>query len=87
MLHETNMAKYFRAEGINTTCYVHNIIYIRPILNKTTYELFEGRKPSISYFSQFGCICYILNKKVYLTKFDANAQKCTFLGYFERSKA
>ena len=37
MLHETDMAKYFWAEAINTTCYVHNRIYIKPILNKTTY--------------------------------------------------
>jgi hypothetical protein len=87
MLHETDMAKYFWAEAINTSCYVDNRIYIRYILNKTTYELFKGRKPSIAYFHQFGCTCYILNNKVYLTKFDAKAQKCIFLGYSKRSKA
>ena len=59
----------------------------QPLLNKTTYELFEGRKPNISYFHQFGCTCYILNNKVYLKKFDAKAQKGIFLGYSERSKA
>jgi len=63
------------------------MIYIRLILNKTTYELFKGRKPNISYFHQFGCTCYILNNKVYLKKFDAKAQRGIFLGYSERSKA
>jgi len=63
------------------------MIYIRPILNKTAYELFKSRKPNISYFHQFGCTCYILNNKVYLKKFDAKAQKGIFLGYSERSKA
>ena len=58
-----------------------------PLLNKTTYELFKGRKPNISYFHQFGCTCYILNNKVYLKKFDEKAQKGIFLGYSERSKA
>jgi len=57
------------------------------MLNKTTYELFKGRKPNISYFHQFGCTCSILNNKVYLKKFDAKAQKGIFLGYSERSKA
>jgi len=57
------------------------------LLNKTTYELFKGSKPNISYFHQFGCTCYILNNKVYLKKFDAKAQKGIFLGYSERSKA
>jgi len=66
---------------------VTNRIYIRPMLNKTAYELFKGRKPNISYFHQFGCTCYILNNKVYLKKFDAKAQKGIFLDYSERSKA
>jgi transposase InsO family protein len=87
MIHENNLAKHFLAELVNTTCYVKNRIYIRPILDKTTYELFKGRKPNISYIHQFGCTCYILNKKVYLKKFDAKAQRGIFLGYFERSKA
>jgi len=87
MIHENNLAKHFWAEAVNTTCYVQNRIYIRPLLNKTAYELFKGRKPNISYFHQFACTCYILNNKVYLKKFDAKAQKGIFLGYFERSKA
>jgi len=87
MLHENNLAKHFWAEAVNTACYVQNRIYIRPLLNRTAYELFKGWKPNISYFHQFGCTCYILNNKVYLKKFDAKAQKGIFLGYFERSKA
>jgi len=87
MIHENNLAKHFWAEAVNTTCYVQNIIYIRPILEKTTYELFKGRRPNISYFHQFGCTCYIQNNKLYLEKFDAKAQRGIFLGYSERSKA
>jgi len=87
MIHENNLANFFWAEAVNTTCYVQNRIYIRPFLNKSAYELFKGRKPNISYFHQFGCTCYILNNKVYLKKFDAKAQKGMFLGYSERSKA
>ena len=87
MIHENNLAKHFWAEAVNTACYVQNRIYIRPILEKTAYELFKGRKPNISYFHQFGCTCYILNNKLYLKKFDAKAQRGIFLGYSERSKA
>src|SRR5215213_6988056 len=57
------------------------------MLNKTSYELFRGRKPNISYFHQFGCTCYILNTKDYLKKFDARATKGIFIGYSKRSKA
>jgi len=81
------LAKHFWAEVVNITCYVQNRIYIRPILNKTSCELFKGRRPNISYFHQFGCTCYIINNKVYLKKFDAKAQRGILLGYSERSKA
>ena len=87
MIHENNLAKNFWAEAVNTTCYVQNIIYIRPILEKTTYEFFKGRRLNISCFHQFGCTCYILNNKLYLKKFDAKAQREIFLGCSERSKA
>ena len=87
MIHENNLATHFWAEAVNTTCYVQNRIYIRPILEKTAYELFKGIRPIISYFHQFGCTCYILNNNLYLKKFDAKAQRGIFLDYFERSKA
>jgi hypothetical protein len=87
MIHENNLAKHFRAEAVNTSCCVQNRIYIGHILEKTSYELFKGIRPNISYFHQFGCTCYILNHKVHLKKFDAKAQRGIFLGYSERSKA
>jgi len=87
MIHAKNLAKHLWAEAVNTTCYVQNRIYMRPILEKTAYELFKGRRPNISYFYQFGCTCYILNNKLYLNKFIAKAQRGIFLGYSKRSKA
>src|SRR4051812_5740836 len=86
MIYETNMAKYFWAEAINSACYIQNRISIRPILNKTPYKLWKNRKPDISYFHPFGCTCYILNTKDHLSKFDSKAQKCFLLRYSERSK-
>jgi IS30 family transposase len=65
MINETNIAKHFWAEAINTTCYIQNKISIRPILNKTPYELWKNSKPNISYFHPFGCTCYILNTRIY----------------------
>lgn len=86
MIHENKLPKYLWPEAVNPTCYVHNRIYIRHIMIKTSYELFKGRNPNISYFHQFRCTCHILNNKVYLNKFDAKVHKGIFLGYFERSK-
>ena len=61
---------------------------IRPILKKTPYELFKGRKPNISYFHPFGCKCFVLNNgKDNLGKFDAKSDEGIFLGYSTNSKA
>jgi len=67
---------------------VLNRILIRPILKKTPYELFKGRKPNISHFRVFGCKCFILNNgKDNLGKFDSKANGGIFLGYSSQSHA
>nr|KYP33248.1 Retrovirus-related Pol polyprotein from transposon TNT 1-94 [Cajanus cajan] len=88
MLNETKLPKYFWADAINTTCHVLNKVLIRPILKRTPYEIYNGRKPNISYFTVFGCKCFVLNNgKEQLGKFDAKADEAIFLGYSTNSKA
>jgi hypothetical protein len=48
MLIENGLAKHYWAEAANTTNYVLNRCLIKPILKKTPYELFKGRKPNIA---------------------------------------
>ncbi|KAG8639484.1 hypothetical protein MANES_14G146816v8 [Manihot esculenta] len=38
-------------------------VLIRPLLNRTPYELWNGKKPRVSYFRVFSCKCFILNNK------------------------
>ena len=88
MLNERNLPKYFWADAVNTACYVMNRAMIRPILNKTPYELYKGRKPNISHLHVFGCKCFVLNNgKDNLGKFDAKSDEAIFLGYSSTSKA
>ena len=86
MLHEYNLPLYFWAEAVNTSCYISNRVFKRPILNKTSYELWKNRKPKISYLRVFGCKCFILNTKNNLGKFDSKADEGIFLGYSTSSK-
>ena len=87
MICENNLPNYFWAEAVNTSCYILNRCLIRPLLKKTPYELWKGRKPNISHFHVFGCKCYILNTKDNLGKFDSRSDKGIFLGYSTTSKA
>ncbi|KAK8608159.1 hypothetical protein V6N13_023590 [Hibiscus sabdariffa] len=88
MLCENNLPKYFWAEATNTSCYIINRVMIRPILNKTPYEILKNKRPNISYFHPFGCKCFVLNNgKENLGKFDAKSDEAIFLGYSLSSKA
>jgi len=82
------LPKYFWADAINTACHVLNRVIIRPILDKTPYELLKGRKPNLSHLRVFGCKCFVLNNgKDKLGTFDAKADDGIFLGYSSNSKA
>ena len=88
MLLENNLPKSFWAEAVNTANYILNRCLIRPILKKTPYELFKGRKPNISYFKPFGCTCFVHNNgKDNLGKFDSRSDEAIFIGYASNSKA
>jgi len=65
-----------------------NRALIRPILKKTPYELYKGRKSNISHFHVFGCKCFVLNNgKDNLGKLDAKSDEGIFLGYSLNSEA
>jgi len=88
MLNETGLPKYFWADAVSIACYVLNRVFIRPILKKTPYELFRGRKPNMSHLKVFGCKCFILNNgKDNLGKFDSKSDEGIFLGYSQHGHA
>ena len=88
MLCENSLPRYFWAEAINTTSYILNRALVRPILKKTPYELWKGRRLNISYFHVFGCKCFIHNNdKDNLEKIDPKFDEGIFLGYSTSSKA
>ncbi|GKV15616.1 hypothetical protein SLEP1_g26391 [Rubroshorea leprosula] len=88
MICENDLPKSFWAEAVATSCYLLNRVMVRPILNKTPYEIYKGRKPKISYFRAFGCKCFVLNNgKDSLGKFDSKSDEGIFVGYSTSSKA
>ncbi|KAJ9557264.1 LOW QUALITY PROTEIN: hypothetical protein OSB04_011878 [Centaurea solstitialis] len=66
------------------SCYTQNRSLITKRLGKTPYELFKGKKPKIGFFHVFGCICYVLNDRDHLGKFDP---KGNLHGIFSHPKA
>jgi transposase InsO family protein len=87
MLNEQNIPQKFWCNAVDTSTYILNRVLIRPFLNKTPYELYKGKKPTLGYFRVFGSKCFILNTKDYLTKFDPKSYEGVFLGYSQNIKA
>ncbi|CAN0917421.1 Retrovirus-related Pol polyprotein from transposon TNT 1-94 [Linum grandiflorum] len=87
MLNDFGLATRFWGEAVNTACYIINRALIRSKINKTPYELWKGKRPSISYFKPFGCKSFILNTKDHLGKFDSKFDEGIFVGYSSHSRA
>ena len=88
MISQANISQGFWAEAVNTACYTQNRSLIVKGAGKTPYELWNGRKPNVSYFHTFGCKCYVHNNgKTQLRAFDEKADEGVFLGYSSTSKA
>ena len=88
LLISSKLPREFWNEAIRTSCYILNRALIRPLLNKTSYELFRNRTPNVSHLKVFGCRCYIHNNgKDNLEKFDPRSDEGVFLGYSKTSRA
>src|SRR3954469_22307130 len=56
-------------------------------LDEDPYELLTGHKPNIKYFRVFGCKCFFLNKKDWLSKFQSKKIEGIFVGYVSNAHA
>ncbi|GJW01386.1 ribonuclease H-like domain-containing protein [Tanacetum coccineum] len=63
MLADSKLPTTFWAKAVNTACYVQNKVLVVKPHNKTPYELFHGRTPTLSFMRPFGCPVTILNTK------------------------
>nr|GEV41755.1 retrovirus-related Pol polyprotein from transposon TNT 1-94 [Tanacetum cinerariifolium] len=87
MLADSKLPTIFWAEAVNTACYVQNIVLVVKPHNKTPYELFHGRTPTLSFMRPFMYPDTILNTIDHLGKFDGKADEGFFVGYPFNSKA
>ncbi|KAK1653507.1 hypothetical protein QYE76_071312 [Lolium multiflorum] len=87
MLSEFNSPHNFWGEAISTVVHYSNRLFLRPLHNKTPYELLTGNKPNVMYIHVFGCKCLVKNNKGKLGKFETRTIEGTFVGYAENTHA
>nr|GEU99160.1 hypothetical protein [Tanacetum cinerariifolium] len=77
MLIFSKASLFLLAEAINTACYTQLRSLIRLRYNKTPYELMQDKKPDLSFFHDFGALCYPTNDNNDLNKLDTKADIAT----------
>nr|GEX27654.1 hypothetical protein [Tanacetum cinerariifolium] len=87
MLADSKLPTTFYAETVSTTCYVQNKVLVVKPHNKTPYELFHGRIPTLSFMKPFRCLVTILNTIDHLRQFDGKGDEGFFVRYYLNSKA
>ena len=87
MLKEAQLSDGYWKEATRTTVHILNRGQIRINGDKTLYEIWFGRVPSVKYFKVFGSKCYIKRLDEDLRKFDARYDEGIFVGYSFTKKA
>jgi hypothetical protein len=86
MMFFKNVKLMFWADVVLCAFYVKNMCPSRALENKTSYEMWYGRIPSVRHLRVFGSTCYALIPKEQRSKLDARSRKCIFLGYSNTTK-
>ena len=73
-------------EVLLTACHVHNRVLSKKI-QSFPYELWNSKKPNLSYFKVWGCIAYFRVLDPKRTKLGFRAIKSVLVGYAVNSKA
>nr|GEW30267.1 transcription factor EGL1 isoform X2 [Tanacetum cinerariifolium] len=87
MLNNAKLLKQFWGEAVNTACYTQNRSIIIKRNRKTSYDVFRGRSPDISYFHVFGCRVHIHSHRDHLGKSNEKDDDGFFPGYSLVAKA
>jgi hypothetical protein len=85
MISHTSLLLNLWGETLKTTTYILNRVPTKAA-NKTPYELWTGRKPSLQYFRIWGCPAEARPYRSQEKKLDERTISCYFIGYAERSR-
>ena len=86
MLKDKGLSNFFWMKVVYMAVYLMNRYLTKVLQNKTPFEAWSGRKPSMKHFKVFGCICYAHIPKERKHKLDEVSKKYIFVGYSSKSK-
>lgn len=87
MLHHRSLPLEFWGEAVNTTIYILNRVSSRTLHGTTPHTKWYGEPPDVSYFWEFGSLCYGHIPKQIHQNLESKARECLFVGYYTTAKA
>ena len=87
MLDDSGTPDTFWGEATHIAANILNKAHVRVNSDKTPFELWYGKPPTVKHFRVFGSKFFIKNNNEKLGKFEPRADEGIFLGYSSRSKA
>lgn len=85
MMSHTTLPIRLCGEALKTAAHILNRVPTKAA-NKTPYELWTGRKPSLKYFRIWGSPAEVRPYRPNKKKLDERTVSCYFIGYSERSR-
>ena len=86
MLHYPGLFYKFWAEAVSNAVCVLNATSTTSLNGKVPFEVFYGKKPSVSHYHKYSCDCSAFISKEKRTKWAPKSCKCYFLGYSSQTK-
>ena len=83
MMGFATLSTSFWGYALESACYLLNRVPSKSV-NKTPYEIWNGRKPSLSHLRVWGCPAYV--KHLETDKLGPRSDRCLFVGYPKESK-
>jgi len=81
MLSGARLGQEFWEEAVDTARYLVDRSPSSTLEDKTSQEMWTGKKPSLLHLRVFGCDAYVHVPKEKQTKLDSKSEKCIFIRY------
>lgn len=86
MMHAKSVPGQYWAEGMQTAAYIINRMPQQKMDYVSPYEKLLKKKPNVSHFKVFGCVCFALVPSSKRHKLEKKSRKCVFVGYDNEKK-
>ena len=83
MMSQSDLPLYFWGYALETAAFTLNNVPSKSV-DKTPYEMWTGKSPSLSFLRIWGCDVYV--KRLTSDKLTPKSDKCFFIGYPRETK-